>query len=253
MASKTPRKAASRSVPQRRSQAERREAARERILDAAEELFGRHGFDGVTLRDVAAQAEADTALLHYYFDGKAKLFDEVVARRADLVNRTRVESLEKYEREHEGRMTPRGIVAAYLTPTFQLLMTGGQGVRNYARVVAKVNSSGVTDEFNVSATPFDFVVHKMIAMLKRTRPEYEERDLYWFYHMMSGAISLSMAETGRIDVLSSGRCKSADFDAILDRMVAIFGAGFDGLEPQDAKPQPGGVRKRKAYIAAGRD
>lgn len=245
MASKPSRKSAlsPRAPHRRRSQAERREAARERLLDAAEELFGRHGYDGVTLRDVAAQAEADTALLHYYFDGKAKLFDEVVARRAELVNRTRRESLEAYEREHEGRMTPRGIVAAYLTPTFKLLMTGGPGVRNYARVVAKVNSSGVTEEFNVSATPFDPVVHKMITMLKRTRPEYDERDLYWFYHMMSGAISLSLAETGRIDVLSGGRCKSVDFDAILDRMIAIFGAGLDGLEPQD--PPARAERKRK--------
>lgn len=234
MPSTPPRKSARAPAP-RRSQAERREAARERILDAAEELFGRHGYYGVTLRDVATQAETDTALLHYYFDGKAGLFDEVVARRAEVVNRARLVSLEKYEREHEGQMTPRGIVSAYLTPTFQFLMTGDAGMRNYARVVAKVNSTGVSDDFNVSATPFDPVVHKMVTMLKRARPESAESDLYWFYHMLSGAISLSLAETGRIDVLSGGRCKSADFNAILDRMTAIFGAGFDGLQ---AQPKP---------------
>ncbi len=66
-------------------------------------------------------------------------------------------------------------------------------------------------------------------MLKRVRPECREEDLYWLYHMMSGAISLSFAETGRIDTLSNGRCKSADLDTIFDRMASIFGAGLDGL------------------------
>ncbi len=84
----------SRAPPSRRSQAERREATRERILDAAEELFGARGFYGVTLREVAMQAGADTALLHYYFRGKAELFNSVLARRAEQVNKTRLESLE---------------------------------------------------------------------------------------------------------------------------------------------------------------
>ncbi|HRE42415.1 MAG TPA: TetR/AcrR family transcriptional regulator [Terricaulis sp.] len=235
MQKRTSRNTAARATPARRSQAERREAARERILDAAEELFGKIGFYGVTLRDVAAAAEADTALLHYYFEGKAGLFDEVVARRAELVNRTRLESLDRYERESAGKMTAHGVVSAYLTPTFTLLMSGGAGFRHYARVISKVNSTGLSEDFNVSVTPFDPVVQKMISMLKRVRPERSEADLYWFYHMLSGAISLSLAETGRIDALSGGLCKSSDFEAILARMVAIFSAGFDGLpNAQDA-------------------
>src|SRR5262245_8981626 len=116
--------------PVRRSQAERREAARERILDAAEELFGVGGFYGVTLRDVSMQAGADTALLHYYFRNKAELFNSVLARRADHVNRTRMESLEAYERSHGDRMTAHGVVWAYLKPTVELISRGGPGWRH---------------------------------------------------------------------------------------------------------------------------
>lgn len=230
MTNRTAVKTASVAPTRRRSQAERREAARERILDAAEELFGARGFYGVTLRDVAVQAGADTALLHYYFRGKAELFNSVLLRRAELVNTTRMKSLETYERTHGEQMTPYGIVSAYLKPTVELIAHGGPAMRNYGRVVAKVNSSSMTDDFNVSAMPWDPVVHKMIGMLKRVRPDCREEDLYWFYHMMSGAISLSFAETGRIDTLSKGRCKSADLETIFDRMASIFGAGLEGLE-----------------------
>jgi AcrR family transcriptional regulator len=242
---KTATKKAAPQAPARRSQAERREAARERILDAAEDLFGVRGFYGVTLRDVAMQAGADTALLHYYFRGKAELFNSVLARRADQVNRTRMESLNAYERTHSDRMTARGVVAAYLKPTVDLVARGGPGMRNYGRVVAKVNSSVATDEFNVSVTPFDPVVHKMITLLKRVRPECREEDLYWFYHMLSGAISLSFAETGRIDTLSGGRCKSEDLDTIFERMTDIFAAGLDGLPGKKLQASQGRASRKR--------
>ncbi len=47
---------------------------RARILDAARESFGEHGFDGSTLRDVATRASVDPALIHHYFGSKQRLF-----------------------------------------------------------------------------------------------------------------------------------------------------------------------------------
>jgi AcrR family transcriptional regulator len=57
------------------------------ILDAAEGLFARHGFYGVTTRQVATEAGVDTALIHYYFGAKRELFDAVFLRRAEILNR----------------------------------------------------------------------------------------------------------------------------------------------------------------------
>src|SRR6185312_1574812 len=70
---------------------------RERILDAAEDHFSRHGLLCVTIREVAQDAKVDTALLHYYFQTKRGLFDAVFARRAEIINRERIDSIEAYE------------------------------------------------------------------------------------------------------------------------------------------------------------
>ncbi|HEX8662005.1 MAG TPA: helix-turn-helix domain-containing protein, partial [Brevundimonas sp.] len=43
---------------------------RDLILDASEDLFSKHGFYGVTIREVAREAGVDTALVHYYFGAK---------------------------------------------------------------------------------------------------------------------------------------------------------------------------------------
>ncbi|GAA3964279.1 TetR/AcrR family transcriptional regulator [Actinomadura viridis] len=55
-----------------------REATRRRILAAARDLFGRYGYDGVSVRMIASGADANVALVHRYFGSKAALFGEVL-------------------------------------------------------------------------------------------------------------------------------------------------------------------------------
>jgi AcrR family transcriptional regulator len=51
-----------------------------RILDTAEELFAAHGYDGVSVRDITERVGVNKALLFYYFESKADLFEKVVER-----------------------------------------------------------------------------------------------------------------------------------------------------------------------------
>lgn len=52
--------------------------ARERILAAAIDEFGEAGYDGATMRGIAARAGVDSALVHHHFGTKADLFGETV-------------------------------------------------------------------------------------------------------------------------------------------------------------------------------
>ncbi|SEP52818.1 TetR family transcriptional regulator [Amycolatopsis saalfeldensis] len=63
-------------------QARKRDAAATKaaLLDAAEELFAERGFDRTTVRDIAAQAGVNQALLFRYFGSKESLFGVVMAR-----------------------------------------------------------------------------------------------------------------------------------------------------------------------------
>lgn len=51
---------------------------RHSILTAALGLFSRFGYDKVSLRAVAREADVDPALIHHYFDSKADLFTRAV-------------------------------------------------------------------------------------------------------------------------------------------------------------------------------
>ncbi|THV23579.1 TetR/AcrR family transcriptional regulator [Glycomyces paridis] len=61
-------------APKRRDRA----ATRTALLDAARRRFAEHGFDGASVRDIAADAGVDATLIFRYFGSKKDLFAEAV-------------------------------------------------------------------------------------------------------------------------------------------------------------------------------
>lgn len=198
---------------------------RQTILDAAEALFSRHGFYGVTVRQVAAEAGVDTALIHYYFGAKRELFESVFARRAEILNDARVGALHAYAKSHAGALTPEGIIQAFVDPLIERSLTNDEGWKNYFRLVALVNNTPAWGGETMHRF-FDPVVHQLVDMLKAALPEAEMRDLYWGYQFLTGAMMLTLSETGRIDQLSDGLCRSTDLEAVRARLYAWCAAGL---------------------------
>lgn len=50
---------------------------RRKILEAAKRAFSKHGYDGVSMEDIAREAGVKKALIYYYFPSKDQLFEEV--------------------------------------------------------------------------------------------------------------------------------------------------------------------------------
>lgn len=201
-------------------------AMRGLILDHAEALFARHGLHGVSVRDVARLAAVDPALVHYYFETKQGLFDAVLARRADVVNSERIDSMEAYARSAAGALTVEGCIAAFLQPILLHATSGDPGWKNYYRLLALVNNTPLWGG-EVMSRHFDPVIRRLIDMLRQCMPQADDTDLYWSYHFLSGALTLSLSETGRIDRLSGGLCASSDMEAILRRLAAFGAGGFE--------------------------
>lgn len=201
---------------------------REAILDAAEDLFSRHGFYGVTVRQVAAEAGVDTALIHYYFGAKRELFDAVFARRAEILNRERLEAMAAYRAAHAGALEVEGVIEAFIGPLIDRSLTQDPGWKNYFRLVALVNNTPAWGGETMHRF-FDPVVHRLIEMLAEALPEAQLDDLYWCYQFLTGAMMLALSETGRIDQLSGGRCRSSDLQAVRERLFAYCAAGLEAV------------------------
>lgn len=213
-------------TPRRRTtKAEQRAEMMEQILDAAEELFSRHGLHGVTLKDVAKRVGVHHTLMNYYFADKKTLFDAVFARRAVVTSERRMQALDDYEAACAGAPTVEGALRAFLDTDLDLYIQGGEGWKNYAALGAQVAN---TPEWGAALMDqhFDPVVLRLIDLLKRALPQCSEADIFWGYHFVTGALMLTLARTGRIDKLSRGACQSDDFAAVKARMAAFMAAGF---------------------------
>ncbi|WP_175753456.1 CerR family C-terminal domain-containing protein [Burkholderia ambifaria] len=62
----------------------RGDETRQRIIDAAIELFGEHGFAGASTRDIAAKAGVNAPALQYYFENKEGVYRACVEAMAEL-------------------------------------------------------------------------------------------------------------------------------------------------------------------------
>lgn len=211
-------------VVKRPTKAEKRAEMMEQILDTAELLFSKHGFHGVTLKDVAKQVGVHHTLLNYYFDDKRTLFDAVFARRAVVTIDKRMQALDDYDRSVGGKSTVEGALHAFLDTDLDLYIQGGEGWKNYGAFGAQASNSPEGAEFMDKY--FDPVVLRLIELLKKALPDADEADIFWGYHFVTGALMLTLARTGRIDKLSHGLCRSDDYEAVKARMARFMAAGF---------------------------
>lgn len=219
------------------TKADRRAEMTQQILDAAEFLFSRHGFYGVTLKDVAKHVGVHHTLINYYFEDKKALFDTVFARRAVVTSERRMRMLEDYEKAAGGKPTVEGALRAFLDTDLDLYIAGGEGWRNYAALASQVAN---TPEWGAEMMDqhFDPVVLRLISILKQALPGCADEDIFWGYHFVTGALMLTLARTGRIDRLSGGLCRSDDYAAVKERMASFMAAGFLSICRKRQAPQP---------------
>ncbi len=208
---------------------QQKQNTRDRILDAAEELFAQRGYEGVSVRQIMSQAGADVSLAYYHFKSKRDLFDQVMLRRVETLNELRLDALDAVERRHpDDAPTVEEIIGAFTNPLLDLLARDHEEWKHYFQLIAQINSSTEWGG-ELMTRYFDPLVSRFIDALRKALPDSTDEDLYWSYHFLSGALTLTFAETGRIDNLSGGLCRSSDMQAINERMPAFLAAGFRAL------------------------
>jgi AcrR family transcriptional regulator len=95
---------------------------RERILDCARAAFAERGFDGATLRDIAARAEVDPALVHHYFSSKQRLFVAAVQFPVDVA--VVIPALAAGDRSRIGERFVGAVVALWDQPATRQAIVG---------------------------------------------------------------------------------------------------------------------------------
>jgi AcrR family transcriptional regulator len=101
-------KTATRPVP-------KRPPTKELLITTAESLFGRHGIDGISLREIAAAAgQANSTVVQYHFKDKSGLVSAVLEDRVQRMEALRNEWLQRLTAAEK---TPRELLKIIWLPT----------------------------------------------------------------------------------------------------------------------------------------
>jgi AcrR family transcriptional regulator len=119
-------------------------STRERLLFAAERLFAEYGVDGVSLRQVNAEAgQRNSSAAHYHFGSKEALIEAIYKNRMEQVNLRRslmVEELIAADKQRDLRT----LVAAIVLPIAEQIYETEGGL-SYVRFVAQIHGRPRTD------------------------------------------------------------------------------------------------------------
>jgi AcrR family transcriptional regulator len=198
---------------------------REAILDAAERLFADRGFDGVSVRDVAAEAGVRPGLATYYFPVKLNLFEAVIARRTDVLNARRRKALAALVAR--GTWDVEDVLVAFVEPYLSLSLDGEAGWRTYGRLIAQLAQGNrylpfVEKYLNDTAERFRDALEQA---LPGTPPETVARGFVFSIQLMVDTFT----QNNRIQALSRGVLNGSDLPSATADLIPFLTGGIRAL------------------------
>ena len=219
------------------STADAQKPVRQRLIDAAERLFSERGWNGVSIRAIAAEADVSLAALNYHFGEKETLLAEIFAARARPIADERTRLL--HALQQRGCPTLEAVIEAFLRPA--LTVSSRFGGRTFAKLRARLATGPEEFSRRILARAFDESGREYIAVLQAVLPGLTPEELAWRFHFLLGTMVYTMADPGRIQSLTGGLCDLGDVDAAMRHIVPFLAAGFRAPPPA----RPAGRTRRK--------
>jgi len=203
----------------------RGERTRERILDAADRLFGAQGFGATSMRALTRAAGVNLAAVHYHFGSKEELLVAALSRHLAPINAERLARLDVLEQEAGGRpIAIEAILGAFCRPIFEFSHASAENASVVQRVAALVHSESTELVRPVLEEIFHDVVERFVAALGGACPQLSRDDLMLRLHLCVGSLTYLISGRGPFQRLTQNRDPAAE-------AIAFLSAGFRAPRP----------------------
>ena len=197
---------------------------KDRILDAAERLFARDGFEATSLRAITAEAKVNLAAVNYHFQSKEALVQAVIGRRMGPVNAQRLALLDAYESAASGEPLPlEKIMDAFLRPIVALV---GSQAHEFVPLIGRIYIEPGEFAVRLYTQQFEPMRQRFFPALHRALPDLPPDELAWRLHFSIGALAHTMAASKILELMSRGRCDISDVEGTLARLKTFVMAGL---------------------------
>ncbi|MCX7794731.1 MAG: TetR/AcrR family transcriptional regulator [Thermodesulfovibrionales bacterium] len=186
------------------------QSTKDRILQAALELFSKKGYLGATTREIAARAEVAELTLFRYFSTKERLFEEVI-NTYSLLPRFKELLVEIKDKPYRDALITIAVrFLELLNERKDLISIMHSEMQRYPDKIKKIHDSLIHEILRLLSDYFDYLQKK--AIVRKINSEYAARAFLGMFFSYFYAKEIKMFT----------RYKGDDSKRIVDAYVDIF-------------------------------
>lgn len=193
------------------------------ILDAAEEVFGTHGFDGGSMREIAGLAGISQSLLHYHYNNKVTLYEAVFERRAHVIQDVRLNQLQEIL-ANKGSFEE--VLQILFLPLDKLLKEKRGKLKFYVQMLAAITMSADEQSSRIVKKFYDPSAEQFIAAFKIVEPTLGHDEAVWAYLFAIGARMQAHSPSDRAKRLGA----SGDQEKPYELLVSFVASGIRAIK-----------------------
>lgn len=207
------------------------DTTRERIIDAAGQLFAERGFESTTVRDICQAAGANVAAVNYYFRDKERLYVEAVVQ----AHRWRLDQAQLPNWDEN--TPPREKLADFIETFFRRVLGGPDDTWRTKLVMREIMqpSSACAEIAQSNIRPQFEILHSILREILPANVSDEERHLIGFsivgqclfYHVAGPIIS---------NLIDESEYSTYDVAKLAQHVTDFTLASLDARIAQTAKP-----------------
>ena len=201
-----------------------------RILDSAERLFARNGFEATSLRAIIIEARVNLASVHYYYRSKEGLIRAVIERRFAPINQERLRLLEEFQHTAGGRSpSVEQILEAFLLPMVLVGIKKSKRSSYLMQLGGRILLESGTQFERIVEDQFKEVARRFLEAFQRAMPQLAPNEIAWRMNFTIGAAAKAMFAGIPMKVLSNVLQQTdEEFEVkqIASRLIGYTAAGM---------------------------
>ena len=199
-----------------------------RFLDAAEELFAVHGYEGATIRAIARLSNANLGVLSQYWGSKKALFRNTFERRLRPIRDEEVRRLGKLRDDHQkgGALTLEDVLRAKIEPTLLAAGVPPEEAERRRLLIGRAQIDPCPDVVDLMGELFNDTGNLFFPLLRITCPHLGSAEFYWRASSVAGAFTFVAAYHERLSMFIEEDVTHVDWEDASNYVIDCLAAGM---------------------------
>lgn len=209
---------------------------RERLLNAAQQLFAERSFTQVSVREITDKAGVALSAINYHFGGKDDLIYALARRTGPELIRERAQLLQAAEAQGgDVEQRVRGVLHALVAPVIRWYRRP-QTRKYFIPFQRRAMLDGPPRVRKLFAEDIRHL-EPFVQALSRLLPELSPEEIGWRLHFVLGIEHTVINEADRLAGLTNGLSDSTDDDVVIERVIDFACRGLlPGIRETAAAP-----------------